>query len=85
MKICPYCDHERMFHDSWGCKVRCGCEVSIIYITSHPTEIADSSRDAEILKKAKELVATEDLVQESNIKMLRQREAYSDDCCITLN
>lgn len=75
MKICPTCGHDRLMHDSWGCKLR-DCGVSIIYLTPNLfAEGTTSSEDQEILKLAKALDTEDDRVSERTVRMIAARAA----------
>lgn len=73
MKYCFACRHERLQHDSWGCKNGCGCGVSIIYLT--PVDFAGAKRedDNEVIEASNELVVEQEKVAESRLRALYMR------------
>ena len=76
MKKCPYCPDDRLMHDSWGCKTKCGCRVSIIYLTNNLfAEPADKDKEQEILNRGKALIAELDRHGEDYISRLIQRSS----------
>lgn len=73
MTNCHVCDHDRMLHDSWGCKMKCLCGLSIIYLT--PNLYADplDQMDQEAIGQANAVVAEAERLAESHIRELHER------------
>lgn len=71
---CP-CRHERLTHDSWGCKNSgCRCGISVIYLTPlNRTKKSSKAKDEETIRLGNELVAEDDRVEESRLKALYNR------------
>lgn len=72
MKTCPTCGHNRLMHDSWGCKLR-DCGVSIVYLTPNLFAEATDNKDQEALDWGKVLDAESDRVAEYTVTMIAQR------------
>lgn len=72
MTSCQSCGHDRLLHDSWGCKLRCTCGASIIYMTAL-FSVLDQAGQAEAIKQGNELVEEADRLEESHISALRSR------------
>ena len=75
MTTCPWCHCDRLMHDSWGCKKKDGCAVSIVHITPiWPSQKkSDPARNQEIIDQGKALDAEEDRVSESHVRMIADR------------
>lgn len=70
MTVCQSCLHNRMSHDTWGCRLKCGCGVSIVYMTE---KFSSGPPDQAAIDQSNALVAEADRLEESRIKALRQR------------
>ena len=70
---CRSCGHDRLLHDSWGCKTKCGCRVSIIYLTPDPLAKRDEAVEREILKMGNQLDGQTDRLGESHLRELFER------------
>lgn len=78
---CP-CGHERLMHDSWGCKHRDGCGVSIIYLTPAPSAKPvnhDHEAAAELIKHGNALAIEADKLEESRLKKVYERSRREQD------
>lgn len=74
MSNCRSCGHERLLHDSWGCMTRCGCAVSIIYLTAPPFSAPpDQVVEVELIRQGNALVLEADRLEESHIRAMRDR------------
>lgn len=71
---CP-CKHERLTHDSWGCKnSACHCGISVIYLTPLSSTARASKAEVEkTIRAGDELVVEEDKAEESRLKALYNR------------
>lgn len=73
MTFCPTCDHPRLLHDSWGCRTKCGCGVSIIYLTPGPLGDGTSEEREALLEQGKLFDKSSDRLGESTLKVLFAR------------
>ena len=67
MIICQTCDHERMMHDSWGCRAGCDCKVSIVFVTI---------RHFTVTRLDCEAVVGIDSREEDDLEELRRRSLF---------
>lgn len=72
MNNCPSCQHPRLVHDSWGCKLQCSCGVSIIFLTlllfSRPEMAVE-----ELIEQGNLFVREIDLREESRVEEMNRR------------
>lgn len=73
MNYCRGCGHERLMHDSWGCKSCSRCAISIIYMTKLFADEDNKKAEEEVIKAAEIKVAAADRVEESRLKALYNR------------
>jgi len=72
MKTCPTCGHDRLMHDSWGCKMK-DCGVSIVYLTPNLFAEKSTGSDQDILDQGKALDAESDRTGESLVRAIAER------------
>lgn len=76
MNKCPTCGHSRLVHDSWGCKTKCGCSVSIVYITPNLfVEVVNKSEEQDAIDQGNLLDVQADKVEEYRVRMIARRAA----------
>jgi hypothetical protein len=71
--ICPTCNHPRLLHDSWGCRTKCGCGVSIIYLTPGPLGDGTSEEQKSLLNQGNVFDASSDRLRESVLREMYNR------------
>lgn len=73
MTNCPSCQHPRLVHDSWGCKLQCSCGVSIIYLTPLlPSQPSDDS-ETKLIEHGNAVVQQVERRRELEIEELHRR------------
>jgi hypothetical protein len=69
-------------HDSWGCKYRDGCGVSIIYLTPKPSTksvVVDLELSALLIAQGNVLDVQADQVEESRLRRAMERSRLERD------
>lgn len=71
----PPCKHDRLLHDSWGCKVcKTSCGVSVIYLTPNLYAAkVDKAQEQQVLAQAKALDAELDRKAERDAAIMYER------------
>lgn len=72
MILCRACGHQRLLHDSWGCK-DCNCRVSIVYLTFDSPAQKDEKAERETLRLGNVLDGRASRLAEFRLKVLFER------------
>ncbi len=80
-KCPPPCDHDRLLHDIWGCKICRGrCGISIVYLTTKMfSRSEDKAKATEAIELGKALDRELDRKDEHRIKVALQRAQEERD------
>jgi hypothetical protein len=71
--LCSSCNHPRLLHDSWGCRAKCDCGVSIIYLTPGPLGDGTLDEQKTVLEQGKMFDRGSDRLGESLIRAMYDR------------
>lgn len=73
MTNCPSCQHPRLVHDSWGCKLQCSCGVSIVYLTPLLPSQPDRVTEDKLIEHGNALVLEIERRRELEVEELHRR------------